>query len=308
MIVGFNAPAAWFAKNDTERQLLYQAVANRVGTVRIGCRWSDVQKGATANKCTWDKVDLMVSQALAAGLEVVFCITGPRAKWGWLYSQGGSPVDYGNFCSWLAQRYPAVKYFELWNEPNSNTFWGKKYNPIEYGAYLHEASVKIRLVRPDAKIILGGLGIGNNQGGWGDPVAFLRTLYAAGLGPDFDIVSYHGYSADGGWKPQPVGITQMMLAKFLDIQRLMADNGDLGKPLWATECGIPISVGEETQALRLRELLALLDFIGVQRAYIHSLRDHSSDFGKNYGLLRADGTPRAADSAVRKAGWFRAGI
>jgi hypothetical protein len=88
------------------------------------------------------------------------------------------------------------------------------------------------------------------------------------------------------------------------MQQTMADNGDGGKKIWATEYGEPTSkVDEATQADYIRDFITTwrgLSFAGP--AFVYTTRDRNSGSGKvddTYGVYRSDWTPKPAAEVIQ---------
>jgi polysaccharide biosynthesis protein PslG len=84
----------------------------------------------------------------------------------------------------------------------------------------------------------------------------------------------------------------------------MANNGDGGKQIWATEFGEPTSkVDEATQADRIRDFITTWRTLpGADPAFVYTTRDRntgSSNPQDTYGVYRTDWTPKPAADAVR---------
>ena len=147
-------------------------------------------------------------------------------------------------------------------------------------------------------VILGGLSPGNSKGVADSvPAAdFLSLIYQGGGGAFFDAVAYHAYGE---------GTLEDWLADaLLGIRYVMDSNGDVAKPVWITEMGCytngPGSVSEAWQAQYLSEARTFLARTPyVERLYWYTLRDanNSTDPEMNYGLFRADGSPKLAVKA-----------
>ncbi len=119
------------------------------------------------------------------------------------------------------QRYSAppfnVKYYELWNEPDTAPFagsflgcWGDPSDPqyfggAYYGEMLKVAYPAIKAANPQAQVLFGGLlmdcdadhiELCHESGSASAKVSiasFFEGALADGAGPDFDGVSFHGY-------------------------------------------------------------------------------------------------------------------
>jgi hypothetical protein len=205
------------------------------------------------------------------------------------------PDAFAAYASSLARRYPQIEAWEVWNEPNTSFFWRPAVDDEAYTTLLKKTYAAVKSANPKAKIILGGLSPGNSDGR-ADGVAaadFLSLIYQNGGGVFFDAVGYHAYGEGA--------LEDWLADALLGIRYVMDSNGDMAKPVWITEIGCytygPGAVSEDWQAgylLSARAFLAKVPY--VERAYWYTLRDanYSRDPEKNYGLFRADGTPKSA--------------
>jgi hypothetical protein len=167
-----------------------------------------------------------------------------------------------------------------------------------YTDLLRKTYLAVKAANPKAKVILGGLSPGNSNGTLDSvPAAdFLSLVYRNGGGAFFDVIAYHAYGEGA--------LEDWLADALLGIRYVMAANGDVAKPIWITEMGCYTngsgSVSEAWQAEYLgaaRTFLARIPY--VERVYWYTLRDanNSADPEMNYGLFRADGTPKSAVKA-----------
>ena len=81
----------------------------------------------------WAPYDTIVSDAKAYGLRVELLVDGGAPLWATAYNAvsgfeqawSPSPTEYGQFVQAVGRRYPSVRFWELWNEPN----WGASLAP-----------------------------------------------------------------------------------------------------------------------------------------------------------------------------------
>lgn len=73
----------------------------------------------------WDVIDRAVAGAETREMKVWLMITAPAPRWAvsreasdYPGSYEPDPVEYGRFTQAVGTRYPSVKYFSVWNEPN----------------------------------------------------------------------------------------------------------------------------------------------------------------------------------------------
>lgn len=210
------------------------------------------------------------------------------------------PGDFDAFAGYagdLARRYPQIQEWEVWNEPNISFFWRPTVDAEAYTQLLKKAYNAVKAANPSTKVILGGLSsvVTTRLADSVLPGDFLSRIYRNGGGAFFDAVAYHAYGngARGDWLSQ----------QLQPIRDLMDANGDTTKPIWITEIGCytngPGAVSEELQAEYLRQMRTILESLSyVERVYWFTLTDGPSAAPEwNYGLFRADGSPKPAVSA-----------
>ena len=152
------------------------------------------------------------------------------------------PGPYAKFAAALVQRYGPrgtfwsahrgipkvpIRMWQIWNEPNTTTFWAQHPFAPSYVAFLKAAHDAIKSVDPRAKVVLAGLP--------NDSWDALATIYAIpGARQLFDAVDVHPYTK------QPVGVI-LIAAK---VRQVMAANGDAHKPILVGEMSWPSSQGQ----------------------------------------------------------------
>jgi polysaccharide biosynthesis protein PslG len=96
----------------------------------------------------------------------------------------------------VAQRYGSEvpSAYEIWNEPNTTSFWAPSANPANYVAVQKDAYTAIKAIRPTQTVVSGGLAPEDTSNGNMDAVQFLSAVYADGGGYYFDAVGDHPYS------------------------------------------------------------------------------------------------------------------
>jgi hypothetical protein len=227
--------------------------------------------------------------------------------------------QFATFAGMVATRYPEVRYWEIWNEPNTTYFWRPSPDPARYVQLLRLSYDAIKAANPKAVIVLGGLspGTGAGQVNTTTAASFLESVYQDGGKNYFDAVGFHPYN--DGAPPDS------FLADYVNsVHNVMTKNEDGNKPVWITEVGWFAGTGtnaltEVQQADYLSRSFAILynlDF--VERVYWYNLKDYSDpstpvtpspatacgpavDNPVDYGLFRYAGSPRPAANAFRKA-------
>lgn len=239
-------PDSWWGTSQTEATLGQQIdLMSQLGVqlFRVELVWSFVapqQPGGTAYSSAmardpnwsgyhWDRWDLIVRLATAAGMQVVPMVvyTPDWASGIHTTTSGGGPNDpplsaqyYADFMTAVTTRYKdRIHYWELWNEPDyaPHTWNGTFTQWVQL--VLKPGYQAVKAVDPTARVVLGGLAGDTNLG----------AVYEAGGGPYFDIASFHAY--------YPIAVADS--TAWDHIRSALATNGQSQKPIWLTEFGQP---------------------------------------------------------------------
>ncbi len=151
-------------------------------------------------------------------------------------------ADFARFVRAAAARYPQVKFWEIWNEPDftaeqaddSDGFgcWADAslphYGGEYYGQVLKQVYPAVKAANPNAFVLGGALAYDwpNNQVSLG----FLEGILASGAGNAMDALSFHAYG--------DYGASDLLLNKATNLRRTLARYGLANKPLFATEIGV----------------------------------------------------------------------
>ena len=210
---------------------------------------------------------LFVQHANQQGFKVMISIVSAPDWARASLEEEGPPRDPADLASFITRLMGEVRtdlygnsYFnaiEVWNEPNLRREWnGAPINGAEYMRLFDAAYRAIRAAEGghSVTIITAGLApTGINDGVTAvDDREFLRQMYAAGLAnPAYEniAIGIHPYGAanppDARWCGQAdcggAGYNNHPSWFFLDTiedyHRIMLENGDTGRELWATEFG-----------------------------------------------------------------------
>jgi len=283
--------------------------------IRMDVNWDVVQRDGR-DSYNWAPFDRVVDAANARGLRILATIlyTPPWARPAGRAANTPptSSADYGAFARAVAARYAArgIHAYEIWNEPNSSSFWAPRADAGSYAELLKAASTAIRGVDGRAVIVTGGMSPATDNGHDIAPVTFLKALYADGAKTSFDAVGHHPYC----WPAMPGDAEgwsawYQMDGTSTSLRSLMTANGDGGKQIWATEFGAPTSgpsgsfVGEAAQAemvTRAYKVFGSYKWAGPLFWYAARDLGTSRDTRENFfGLLHNDFTPKPAYSAFR---------
>ena len=246
-----------------------------VGWIRQQLPWEQIEpvaKGETTDpnfgSSTWTKFDDIVDRANSLGLKLILRVdTSPR----WALPAGaqdglGPPVreaDYWDFLSQVATRYRGkVAAYQIWNEPNLNSEWGRQPpDAVAYAHLLRGSSERIHAADPSARVLLAALAptLTENADALSELI-YLQQLYDAGARGTFDVLAVQAYGLRGGPDDPRVDRLDVTFSRPLLTRQLMERNGDGATPIWATEMGwnvnppdLPIqSYGRVTPSLQAR--------------------------------------------------------
>ncbi len=225
-----------------------------VRTLRMQFFWPSIQQ-SRRGPYSWAHIDFVVAEAATHGITVLPTLFGTppfetgcdsrdcqvrlpiantRQRRDWSAFVRAAAERYGpNGTLWTeASRlaYHPIPTWQIWNEPNNFNAQGKPRDTGEQYARLVELSHKaVTAVDPDAQVILAGMfGTPNATSNpqvtaWG----FLRHVYAAGAGPDFDGVAMHPYAES----------VRGVRDQLSHLHRVIAADGEPNTPVYVTEFG-----------------------------------------------------------------------
>lgn len=197
---------------------------------------------------------------------------------------------YVNYVYEVVRRYPEVRYWQIWNEPNNPIFWQPRPSASAYARMLKASFAAVKRANPNAQVVIGGISLMDTD--------YISKLYAAGARNSFDIMAVHPYSPEqrpGDYIPQ----------EFLKLKKVMDRYGDRETPVWITEIGwftgtSPRAVSEAQQAdnvWKLYDALGRLNYVGP--VFWHTLEDCTENYRSdepehNYGLFSRNHMPKPA--------------
>ena len=173
----------------------------------------------------WDEL-VRRCQEQAVILVVVVHGNAPGVTWS---NREEGYQRFARFMHDMAQRYPQIRYWELWNEMDgafTDLFGaGRADVPMRergklYARMLQLVYPQIRAANPDAWVLTGGMTDWNE---------FPRGIYEGGGRESFDIMALHTYGVPLEWS---------FSARGARLRHIMEEFGDADKPLWNTEFGI----------------------------------------------------------------------
>jgi hypothetical protein len=250
---------------------LERLVATDTGWVREEFVWSLVDENRTGDY-DWGFLDKVVNDLTAQGVNIIGLLND---------TPGNPPPDpqqFAAFASAAVARYPQIRHWQVWNEPENPTYWSPR-DPAAYTRLLQTVYPAIKNANPDAQVVLGGIVPYD--------LRYFREILDLGAWDFFDVVAVHPYLDPA--MPESGQIGRMGINS---VESLVDARG--GKPIWATEFGwatgpssrAPSGVSEDDQASLLVRSMVLVHSSGADRTFWYTLKD---DPGNPYGLFRWGG-------------------
>ena len=309
--LGVNAHFLWFEPAQYRKQM-DQLQALGLQWVRVDLHWDTIEPRLGLFR--WDVLDPLMAEIKRRGLKAEVYLVGsaPHAT----SAPAGSPNPdqypprdpklYARALVQLAQRYPEVAAWQVWNEPNLPAFWQPREDPAAYGQLLLTTVEAMRREAPGRRIVLGGMGYFSQMPTRGGAL-MVEALAKGGLFSLDVITAYHPYSL------YPEGDD----AHALDfVQRARQGNASLraagARDIWADEWGWssyagpkeeqPI-IGAQGQADFVTRRLALMSALDYDKIFLFALSDLDQRAGardRRYGLLDEAGDAKPVYNAVQR--------
>ncbi len=244
--------------------------------------------------------------------------TGSDTRWvnGPIASEA-LPV-FANMVAAMAARYPWIRYYEFFNEPdNANElqaqiggpYWGPY--PDRYAAMLRAVYPALKDANPDAQVVFGGLAYDffDETGDGSFRRSFLDDVLQDPLGAPFDVFNFHYYPAFAhSWESQYPGDTELV-AKAHFLRDKLATLGRPGVPMMCTEVGMgsePGTIEEDRspviQARYVTQTAARALAAGLDAVIWFAWKDLAADSDyAHYGLLTRALAAKPSVAAFRAA-------
>lgn len=307
--LGVNTPLLFYPRAQYQQQL---QMLQRLGLrrVRVDLHWDVIEP--TPGKFRFDLLDPLFSDLRQGGFEPLVYLVGsapfatsapadvpfrdqypPR-----------NPADYALRLAQLAQRYPQVRHWQVWNEPNLPPFWRPQADAGAYARLLQASAQAL----PRGKLVPAGMAY-YSQLPHAQQTLMLEQLHALGALQLSDVVAYHPYSDTPEGDPDldnPDNFIER--AQQLNL-RLRAAGV---KQIWATEFGwstyrgpleMQTQIDERQQANYLLRRLLLMMSLDYERVFWFCLQDIDKIVGerdRHYGLIYADAQPKPAWFALQR--------
>jgi hypothetical protein len=198
-----------------------------IGWVRMDFLWEDIEP--QADTLIFDKYDKIVDLLTKNNINILGLLNYCP---GWASASGkwNSPPAYNElfvkYASLVVKRYKdRIKYWEVWNEPDSHIYWEPQDGLKSYCLLLKEVYLALKKIDPDCKILNGGFAKG---------ASIVNNLYDNNAKDYFDILNLHIFES-----PLNPGALKRISAYPKLVYKIMKRNGDENKMIWVTEIGSP---------------------------------------------------------------------
>jgi hypothetical protein len=291
------------------------ATLDRLGArlVRLTLRWDEIAPARPAAPRSpsdpaydWGQFDVVLRGLRAHGITPLVTLYG-SPKW----ANGGGPpsslprLGFGDFAYAAATRFPWIRLWTMWNEPNGPTFA----SPVSPGAYVRQvlnpgyASVH---AANRANLVAGGVTSPRKTPMGMSPADFMAGMHAAGA--HLDAYAHNPYPVSRGETPTQATCapcTYLTLAKLPAIRDSVTRYFGPSTQLWLTEYGNQtnppdplLGVSYALQAQYIGEAaLQVWRNPGVTVLIQFLVRDEPSLGGWQSGLFTARGAPKPAYAA-----------
>jgi Cellulase (glycosyl hydrolase family 5) len=309
---------AWLLFGSGSLQRRIDLVKNLgVTTVRFSIRWDQVAPtrpvlalASNDPAYRWNAVDAVLQGLHARGIESVVTLIGTPA-----WANGDrkpnvlprSASMFADFAYASAKRYPFVRKWTIWNEPNQRISLATPSPSLYVARLLNPAYSAIHRANRHALVAAGVTAPRGNSGGVG-PLAWVRGMKAAGA--KLDAYAHNPYPArPSAESPSSGACTSCDVISLANLNRLLNEvRREFGhKPVWLTEYGYQtnppdrvLGVDPRLQALYIGEAaLRAYQAPGVTMLIQFLVRDEP-DLGRfQSGLFTVGGAAKPAYQAFR---------
>lgn len=209
-----------------------------VRVVRLTVHWDQVEP--EQGSFDWAGTDTVLGALEEAGIEPVVTLYGTPGWANGVRAPNVAPTDSADFAAFagaIAERYPSVHRWTIWNEPN-NRRWLSTASPVQYVTrLLNPAYIAIHDASPVSRVA-GGVTAPRGGTGGTSPVAFIRGMGRAGA--RLDAYAHHPYALSPSETPWSGGCAPCQTITMSTIGKLVTETRKaFGRPvrLWLTELG-----------------------------------------------------------------------
>ncbi|MFH0790176.1 MAG: glycosyl hydrolase [Candidatus Omnitrophota bacterium] len=276
------------------------------GFVRMDFLWDDIEP--EAGKFIFDKYDDIVN-ILDRNNIGILGLLNYNTRWDSGCGKWNCPPSdnrlFVNYAVTVVSRYKnRIKYWEIWNEPDSCVYWARQDGLKGYCDLLRQVYIDIKKTDSECQVL---------NGGFANGLISVRQFYEQGIKDYFDILNIHLFIS-----PFEQSAVERVAAYPELVYQIMAENADSDKKVWVTEIGCPgvrpeiktkdwwlgKNPTEEQQAEWVRTVLkGLIKNNCVERifwAFFRDTKNHWHDGTDYFGLLRGDFSKKPAFSVYKE--------
>jgi hypothetical protein len=281
------------------------AKLDRLGleVVRVTVHWHETE--ASPGRYDWRRSDRLLRALRARGLAPLVTLWG-TPSWAGTGAPNAVPergADFARFARAAARRYPFVRSWTIWNEPNK-AIWLRPVSPEAYvKRLLNPGYEAIKSVAPRARVAGGVTAPRGGRGGMA-PVDFIRQMDRARA--RLDAYAHHPYPDYPGDTPFQGGCDHCKTISMSTLERLLREVGKAfpRASIWLTEYGYqstpdPFGVTPDVQARFVAEAARRVYDAPRVEMLIHYLYRDEPDLDRwQSGLETVEGRPKPALSAT----------
>jgi hypothetical protein len=277
-----------------------------VELVRVTLEWRTIEP--VRGELDWERADALLQALRRTGLTPLVSIWGTPA-----WANGGrgpnvapsSAAAFAEFTRAAAQRFPWVRNWIVWNEPNQRRWLSPPSPTVYVTRLLNPAAAAIKGVIPRASIAGGATAPRGGPGGT-SPVDFIRGMGRAGA--RLDAYAHHPHPLSPAETPSTGGCDHCATISMATLDRLLAEARQaFGRRvrIWLTELGFQtnppdriLGVGWGTQARFVAEAQhRAYSAAGVDVLVQYLLRDEPATSAWQSGLETVSGRAKPSLAA-----------
>jgi len=202
--------------------------------VRFSVNWNYIQD--PSGNFYWTYSDKVIKGLHKRGISIIVCLNGGNKPLTRNASiRGEKEMEYWlTFVDSLSRRYSKeVKYYELWNEPNTVWFWQPSPKASEYFELVKQSSSILRKNVPGVKVIGGSLARLD--------LPFADTLARMGIHKYIDVFSIHPYNEFPEAIFKKINIPVKTPTQYIEADHQISELKKLftgtNVRIWQDECG-----------------------------------------------------------------------
>ncbi|MCP4221299.1 MAG: endo-1,4-beta-xylanase [bacterium] len=275
-----------------DNAVLAKIVNSGIKWIRVSVDWFAVEP--SRGTFDWSQHDRVAEYADSHGLSILFTLSYTPS---WANNGNGTnapadnPADWENFVRTTVNRYKSkVKYWAIWNEPNTVDFFSAGKEEFLASVFLPAARA-VRTADPSAFIV--GPELSHLTSAGHEWYFWMKYILVNG-GNYIDIVSHHIYKEEG--VSHIYDLLEQGEHLIPSVKSIVEDSGQGNKPFWITETGWNTS--EFSEAGQADKYVLMLnkreDKNYPQKIFFYEIKDDLTPGISPWGILRNDLTEKPA--------------